>query len=117
MPGTSIGSHVKIEPFTSLRNSIIMEDTVIASHSSLSGAVIGEGCTLGEHTAVIFGTGILEISEAVVRSSCGVIMGNGVFSSPFVTYENSIIGNDVNVDGRTGLRIRAKIIPDQARVM
>jgi Nucleoside-diphosphate-sugar pyrophosphorylase involved in lipopolysaccharide biosynthesis/translation initiation factor 2B, gamma/epsilon subunits (eIF-2Bgamma/eIF-2Bepsilon) len=35
-PGTSIGSRVKIEPFSALKNSIIMDDVVIAPHCSIS---------------------------------------------------------------------------------
>ncbi len=116
-PGCSIGSRVIIEPFTTITSSILMDDVFLASHSALSQAVIGEGCTLGEHTVVIGGSGPLEIGNEIIRGSCGVIMGNGVFSSPHITCENSIIGNDVVIEARNTLRLRSKVIPDGTRVM
>lgn len=116
-PGTSIGSRVTIEPFTVVGNSLVMDDCTIASHSTVSSAVLGEACTLGEHTVITTGTGFLEIGQEAVWSSCGVIMGNGVFSSPMVIYENSVVGNDCNIDARNGLRLRSKVIPDRTRVM
>jgi len=116
-PGTCIGSRVVIEPFTVIRNSLVMDDCTIASHSTISSAVIGEACTLSEHTVVSAGSGFLEIGNGVVRSSCGVIMGNGVFSSPMVMYENCVIGNDCHIDARNGLRLHSKVIPDCTKVM
>ncbi len=116
-PGTSIGSRVTIEPFTVIGNSLVMDDCVIASHSSVTSAVLGEACTLGENTIITAGKGLLEIGNDVVSSSFGAVMGNGVFSSPRVTYENSVIGNDCHIDARNGQHIRSKIIPDKTRVM
>lgn len=116
-PGTSIGSRVTIEPFTMVGNSLIMDDCVIASHSSITSAVMGEGCTLGEHTVILAGSGYIEIGKSSIGSSCGVVMGNGVFSGPMIMYENCIIGNDVRLSPGTGLRLRSKVIPDQTRVM
>ncbi|HWQ63167.1 MAG TPA: sugar phosphate nucleotidyltransferase [Methanospirillum sp.] len=116
-PGTSIASRVVIEPFTVIGNSLVMDDCNIGSHSKISSAVLGEACTIGEHTIITAGTGFLEIGKEAIHSSCGVIMGNGVFSSPLVIYENSIIGNDCHIDARNGLRLRSKNIPDRTRVM
>jgi len=116
-PGTSIASRVVIEPFTVIGNSLVMDDCTIASHSSIMSAVLGEACTIGEHTVVTAGNGVLEMRGEAIRSSCGVIMGNGVFSSPLVIYENSVIGNDSHIDARNGLRLRSKVIPDHTWVM
>jgi NDP-sugar pyrophosphorylase family protein len=116
-PGTSIGSRVVIEPFTVIGNSLVMDDCTIASHSKVMSSVLGEACTIGEHTIISKETGILEFGNEVVRSSCGVIMGNGVYSSPLVMYGNSVIGNDCQIDARTNLRIRSKVIPDRTQVM
>lgn len=116
-PGTSIGSRVTIEPFTVVGNSLIMDDCTIASHSVVTSAVMGEACTLGEHSVITHGAGFLEMGEDAVRSACGVVMGNGVFSSPRVMYENSIIGNNSQITPRDGLSIRSQVIPDRSRVM
>ncbi|MDD1730099.1 MAG: NTP transferase domain-containing protein [Methanospirillum sp.] len=117
-PDTSIGSRVVIEPFSVLGDSLVMDDCIIASHSTVTSAVMGEACTLGEHTIIKPGSGIIEMGDEAVRSSCGVIMGNGVVSSPMIIYENSIVGNDCQIDGNNGpLRLRSKVIPDHTRVM
>jgi glucose-1-phosphate thymidylyltransferase len=117
LPGTSIGSRVSVEPFTVIGNSLIMDDCRIASHSSVTSSVIGEACTFGDHTMVSSGSGFLDLGKDPVRSSCGVIMGNGVFSSSMISYENSIIGNDCHIDGSNGLKIVSRVIPDRTRVM
>ena len=117
LPGTSIGSRVTIEAFSVVGNSLIMDDCTIASHSTVRSAVIGEACTIGEHTVITCGSGFLEIGKEAVRSSCGVVMGNGVFSSPLVLFENSVIGNDCQINAGTGIFLRSQVIPDQTRVM
>ncbi len=116
-PGTSIGSRVKIEPFTVIRRSILMDDVVIASHSSISGSVIGEGCTLGEYTSAMYASGFIPSGDAAIRAGCGVIMGNGVFCKPSVMFENTIVGNEVTIEGRTDLRFSCTRIPDKTRVI
>jgi len=67
-PGTSIGSRVKIAPFTVIRRSILMDDVVIASHSSISGSVIGGGCTLGEYTSAIYASGFIPSEDSAIRA-------------------------------------------------
>jgi len=116
-PGTSIGSRVKIEPFSIVRKSIVMDDVVIASHSSISGSVIGEGCTIGEYTSASYKTDFIGFEDKAVRSSCGVIMGNGVFCKSSVTFENTIVGNEVHIEGRSDIRFSSTRIPDKTRVM
>jgi glucose-1-phosphate thymidylyltransferase len=117
LPGTSIGSRVVIEPFSVVGNSIIMDDCTIFPYTKVSDSVIGEGCTLGEHSIITRGSGYLEIGSQPVRSSFGVVMGNGVFSSPMVMYENSVVGNDCLITPADGIRIRSRVIPDRTRVM
>lgn len=116
-PGTSIGSRVKIEPFSTLKNSIIMDDVVIAPHCSISGSVIGEGCTIGEYTSAVFMSGFIPYEENAVRSACGVIMGNGVFCKPSITFENTIVGNEVHIEGTSNLKFSCTQIPDKTRVI
>jgi len=116
-PGTSIGSRVRIEPFSVVRRSILMDDAVIAPHCSISGSVIGEGCTLGEYTSAHYAGGFIAFDDSAIRASCGVIMGNGVFCKPSVLFENTIVGNEVIIEGRTDLRFSCTRIPDKTRVM
>jgi glucose-1-phosphate thymidylyltransferase len=115
--GCSIGSRVRIEPFSSINNSILMDDVVIASHTSINSSVIGEGCTVSEFSSAICKNGFIQINEIPIPSSCGVIMGNGVYSGPSVIYENTIIGNDVIIDSRAGIKFSSANIPDKTRVI
>jgi len=115
--GTSIGPRVRIEPFSVIRRSIIMADVVIASHSALSGSVIGEGCTLGEYTAALYSRGYIPLEDGAIQAACGVIMGNGVFCRPSILFENTIVGNEVTIEGRSNLRFSCIRIPDKTMVM
>src|SRR5208337_1871913 len=42
MPNTSIGSRVTVEPFTFLGNMLVMDDSVVGSHSRVTDTIIGE---------------------------------------------------------------------------
>lgn len=116
-PGTSIGPRVRIEPFTTIKRSIVMNDVVVASHCSISGSVLGEGCTIGENSIVIQKEGYITINQVSTHSSCGVIMGNGVFCSPKMLFENVIVGNEVIIDAKSDKRFYCTVIPDKTLVM
>ncbi|NLV27525.1 MAG: NTP transferase domain-containing protein [Methanomicrobiales archaeon] len=116
-PGTSIGSRVTVNSHTTINKSIIMNDAVIASHCSISGSVIGEGCTIGENSLIVHKDGFIILDNTPIRSSCGVIMGNGVISSPNILLENVIVGNNVCIQGKSDKRFSNSVIPDKTQVM
>ena len=115
-PECSVGTRTVIEPYTSLTTSLIMNDCHIGSHSQLSCAVIGEGCTLLDNTIVSPRSGTLIIDEHPRITSFGVIMGDGVFSGPYVMFENSIIGNGSTIEGGR-IILSSRIIPDRGLVI
>lgn len=115
--GCSIGSRVVVEPFTVIKKSILMNDVVIGSHCSIGGSVIGNGCTIGENSMVVHKEGFITINTIPVRASCGVIMGNGVFCSHNMIFENTIVGNEVVIDSRSEKYFSCTVIPDKTRVM
>lgn len=115
MPNTSIGSRVRIEPFTMIGDALIMDDTSIGSHSRIMDSVIGERCNLADHTSASTASGLMEIEGAAILSEFGAILGDTVVSGPFSTYRNSIIGNNVTVEGQD--RITSRIIPDGSTVI
>jgi UDP-N-acetylglucosamine diphosphorylase / glucose-1-phosphate thymidylyltransferase / UDP-N-acetylgalactosamine diphosphorylase / glucosamine-1-phosphate N-acetyltransferase / galactosamine-1-phosphate N-acetyltransferase len=115
MPNTSIGSRVRIEPFTMIGDALIMDDTSIGSHSRIMDTVIGERCSLADHTSASTASGLMEIEGTAILSEFGVILGDTVVSGPFSTYRNSIIGNNVTVEGQE--RITSRIIPDGSMVI
>jgi glucose-1-phosphate thymidylyltransferase len=42
-PSTSIGDNVKVQAFTVLENSVVMDDVLVGPHSAISNSVIGSG--------------------------------------------------------------------------
>ncbi len=97
MPGTSIGSRVSIEPFTYVKNSIIMDDSGIGSHSRITDTVMAEGCVLGDHTTTAVGEDLFEIEGRVLKAGFGAILGDRVTSAPFTVFKNCLVGNNVTV--------------------
>lgn len=115
MPNTSIGSRSIIEPFSYLENAIVMDDSSVGSHSRIVDSVIGERCTLADHTSTCTRSGMLEIEGIATRSEFGAILGDTVSSGPFTAYNNSIIGNNVTIEGRISLASR--YLQDNSMVM
>ena len=115
MPNTSIGSRVTLEPFTMIGDALVMDDTSIGSHSRIVDTVIGERCTLADHTSSSRSSGLMEIEGAAILSEFGAIFGDTVVSGPFSTYRNSILGNNVTIEGQG--RLTSRIIPDGSMVI
>jgi glucose-1-phosphate thymidylyltransferase len=115
MPDTSIGSRVAVEPFTCIGNVLVMDDTAIGSHSRVMDAVIGERCTLADHTTFSSGTGLLEIEGNIIKSEFGAILGDTVSSGPFASFKNCIIGNNTRIEGKSS--VTSRIIPDSSMVI
>jgi UDP-N-acetylglucosamine diphosphorylase/glucosamine-1-phosphate N-acetyltransferase len=114
-PNTSIGSRVSLEPFTYIGNTLVMDDTIIGSHSRVMDTVIGERCKLGDHTSSNKATGLLDIEGIVIRSEFGAILGDNVTSGPFTIYKNSIIGNNTIIESKNP--VISRIIPDGSLVI
>jgi UDP-N-acetylglucosamine diphosphorylase / glucose-1-phosphate thymidylyltransferase / UDP-N-acetylgalactosamine diphosphorylase / glucosamine-1-phosphate N-acetyltransferase / galactosamine-1-phosphate N-acetyltransferase len=115
MPNTSIGSRVKMDPFTVIGDAIIMDDTVIGSHSRIIETVAGERCTLGDHTSVSIAGGLMDIEGCTIRSEFGAVLGDNVTSGPFTVYKNCVVGNNVTIEGQENVSSRA--IPDGSMVI
>ncbi|HNX16726.1 MAG TPA: sugar phosphate nucleotidyltransferase [Methanoregula sp.] len=114
-PNTSIGSRVSIEPLSLLGNSIVMDDSIISSHSRIMDSVIGERCILADHTSTVTACGILEIEGVPTRSGFGAILGDNVKCGPFARFKNCIIGNNVTLEGNRD--VISRIIPDSSLVI
>ena len=115
LPNTSIGSRVTIEPLSLVGNSLIMDDTHIASHSRVMDAVIGERCILGDHASTGREDGLLEIEGIPLRTSFGAILGDNVHCGSFSRIENSILGNNVISNGDQ--KILSRFIMDGSMVI
>ncbi|HSA38092.1 MAG TPA: sugar phosphate nucleotidyltransferase [Methanoregula sp.] len=115
MPNTSIGSRVNIEPFTLIGDVIVMDDTSIGSHSRIFETVIGERCTLADHTSVFKASGQTDIEGCSIRSEFGAILGDNVANGPFTVYKKCIVGNNVTIEGQDC--ISSSNIPDGSMVI
>jgi UDP-N-acetylglucosamine diphosphorylase / glucose-1-phosphate thymidylyltransferase / UDP-N-acetylgalactosamine diphosphorylase / glucosamine-1-phosphate N-acetyltransferase / galactosamine-1-phosphate N-acetyltransferase len=115
MPNTSIGSRVSVDPFTLLGDTIIMDDTTLGSHSRIINTIIGERCTLADHTSVCTAPGIMDIEGCVMRSEFGAIIGDNLVNSPFSGFRNSIVGNNVRIEKQE--HIFSRNIPDDSMVI
>jgi glucose-1-phosphate thymidylyltransferase len=114
-PNTSIGSRVHLEPFTVIGDAIIMDDTAIGSHSRIIDTVIGERCTLADHTSISKAPGLMDIEGCTIRSEFGAILGDNMTSGPFTVYKNCVVGNNVTIEGQTS--ISSRNIPDGSTVI
>jgi glucose-1-phosphate thymidylyltransferase len=115
LPNTSIGSRIIIEPLSLIGNSIVMDDTVIASHSRIVDTVIGERCMLADHTSTSITGGILEIEGIPIRSHFGAILGDNVTCGTSARLRNCILGNNVILEGNR--EITSRVIPDGSLVV
>jgi UDP-N-acetylglucosamine diphosphorylase/glucosamine-1-phosphate N-acetyltransferase len=115
MPNSSLGSRVKIEPFTFIGNSLIMDDTTIGSHSRIIDTIIGQGCQLADHTTTQVSSKLMNIEGTVIKPEFGAVLGDQVISGPFTLFKNCIVGNNVSIEG--GSRITSRILPDESMVI
>jgi glucose-1-phosphate thymidylyltransferase len=115
MPNTSIGARARIEPFCLIKNSLVMDDCFIGSHSRITDAVLGEGVILSDHVTTCTGASLLEIEGDVVRPAFGAILGDEVRAGSFTIFKNCIVGNNATIED--GKRIISSAIPDDALVI
>jgi len=115
MPNTSLGSRVKIEPFTLLGKSLIMDDTYVGSHSRIIETVAGQGCRMADHTTITSSASLMNIEGTVIKPEFGAVFGDQVTAGPFTIFNNCIIGNNVIIEG--GSRVVSRILPDDSRVI
>jgi len=78
-------------------------------------SVIGERCTLADHTSIYMTRGILEIEGFPTLSEFGAIIGDNVKSGSFVRFKNCIIGNNVTLEGNRD--VCSRVIPDNSLVI
>ncbi len=108
LPDTSIGSNCTIEPFTSISNSILMNNVKVGALSHISGSIIGEGVAMGAGFIAEEGDARIEADGMLKEACIGAIIGDntdiagGVLSSP-----GNIIGTRCKVG--SGIVVRSNI--------
>ena len=120
-PSTSIGDNVKISPFTEIKNSIIMDDVNIDTHSMISGSVIGDGTVIGSHFTVECGKSFLDFDaipmkndELIEVDKIGAIIGEDSRIGNHVVIGKNIIGANTKISSFKNIH---KNIPNNSIVV
>ncbi|MGA1866296.1 MAG: sugar phosphate nucleotidyltransferase [Thermoplasmatota archaeon] len=111
----SIGDNCKVEPFSVLKDSIIMDDVTIGSHSSIHQSVIAQGSTLGDFLGVEKCEYIIRLERYTATKVLGGIVGADCEISHHVSLAPGVIlGNGCKVGPMKALRDN---LPDGTNVV
>ncbi len=116
-PSTSIGDNVTIEPFTYIRNSVILDNTYVGSGSTIKNSIIGENNLIESHFITESGNNLMIELEGVLHHAdeLGTVLGDGNRVGCNVsTAAGTLVGTECRIE--TGAVIR-KQIPPHALVM
>ena len=115
-PSTTIGDNTVVHPFNEIRNSVIMDDVHIASHSTISHSVIGMGTHIGNNFSAMPGDTTAEIEQEFKKlKDTGVMIGeDSIVGDGVATEPGIIIGRQCKV---SSLNRITKNIPSKANVM
>ncbi|MBP2031080.1 glucose-1-phosphate thymidylyltransferase [Methanohalophilus levihalophilus] len=117
LPSTSIGKNVSIEPFTTIKNSIIMDNVRIGPHSHISHSVIANNTSLGPYfaTEAKDNTGIKLGNELVDAGKIGAIVGEDCEAGLRVlTKAGAIISKGCSIGSDTTIR---ELLPENSVVL
>lgn len=108
-PSTSIGDNVTVEPFTVIRNSLIMSDCGIGPHSLLSQCVLGYGTRVRSHLMAQSDDSYVNLEETFYRvPMIGTLIGEDCsIGSGVVMEPGTIIGPKSKI--MSGSRVRGNI--------
>jgi len=115
-PSTSIGNSVLVEPFSMIKNSIIMSNCSIGAHSYLSHCVLGYGSKSQSHLMAPGAESYVNISDEFYKvPHMGSIVGEDVaFGTGVVIEPGTIVGAGCKIS--SGSRI-TRNLPNKALVM
>jgi UDP-N-acetylglucosamine diphosphorylase / glucose-1-phosphate thymidylyltransferase / UDP-N-acetylgalactosamine diphosphorylase / glucosamine-1-phosphate N-acetyltransferase / galactosamine-1-phosphate N-acetyltransferase len=115
-PSTTIGNNCTIHPFSEIRNSIIMDDTHVGSHSSLNHSIVARGCRLGTNFSAIPGKTTMEVEGEFKKVDIlGALIGEDSTIGSTVIIEPGItIGRRCEINS---LKRISKNIPSETKVM
>ncbi|MCK5562151.1 MAG: NTP transferase domain-containing protein [Thermoplasmata archaeon] len=105
-PSTSIGDNVTIEPFTELKNDVIMNDVRIGSSSMISHSVIGSGTNLGSNFVAESSVEEVQLKDTLQElRHIGTIIGeNCVIGHNVVALPGTVIGANCKVASLKALK-------------
>lgn len=98
-PSTSIGNNVTIQPFSLIKNTIVMSDVRIGASAGISNSIISEGASIGQNFITESDRCYVELSDGFHDvSNFGTIVG-----------EDTVIGSSVIVDSGKIIGAKCKI--------
>ena len=102
-PSTVIGDNSVVHPFSELRNSLVMRECHIGSHSVCAQSIIGRGCRIRNHFSALSGRATVEVEgEYIPVESVGVAVGEDCnIGSHVVVTPGVIIGRRCSVASQT----------------
>ncbi len=104
-PNTSIGENCAIGPFTVVKGSIIMDDTVLGTHSSVNRSVIGNGCRIGDMFGIEQGENTILLEKRFTKKKLGAIVGSDCVISDHVSLgQGVLLGNCCRVGPQRHVR-------------
>ncbi|MFH1014258.1 MAG: bifunctional sugar-1-phosphate nucleotidylyltransferase/acetyltransferase [Thermoplasmatota archaeon] len=115
-PSTAIGDHSVIYPFTEIRNSTIMSDVRIGSHSSINHSILGRGCVLGDSVSTMSVDAIIETEEGFKKlNTIGAMVGDdSIIENHTVLEAGIIIGRKCKI---AAMKQISKNITSESEVM
>jgi glucose-1-phosphate thymidylyltransferase len=75
-PNTSIGENCSIGPFTVVKDSIIMDDSMLGTHSSVHRSVIGNGCRIGDMFGIEQEENTILLAKRFTTKRLGAVVGS-----------------------------------------
>jgi NDP-sugar pyrophosphorylase family protein len=98
-PSTSIGNSVLVEPFTMVKNSIVMSNCSIGAHSYVSHCVLGYGTRSRSHLMAPGAEAYVNISDEFFKvPHIGSIVGEDTtFGTGVVVEPGTIVGSGCKV--------------------
>ncbi|MBA1343391.1 MAG: glucose-1-phosphate thymidylyltransferase [ANME-2 cluster archaeon] len=111
-PSTSIGDNATIEPFTYIRNSVILDNTYIGSGSTIKNSIIGENNLIESHFITESGKNLMIELEGMLHHAdeLGTVLGDGNRVGCNVsTASGTLVGTECRIE--TGAVIRKQIPP------
>lgn len=113
-PATNIGNNVRIEAFTLVRNSVIMDDVSIGAGCSIKDSIIDKGCSIGDRFSTQSGQGDVKINGEHRSVEAGAMLGECcVVGDNVVAKPCTILGNNVKVGD---MKVVSGVIPDNSLV-
>lgn len=115
-PSTSLGDNVKVQPFSVLENSILMNDAFVGPHSTISNSVLGAGVRIASNLMASSGRADAQVEgERHVVDPLGALVGEDTEIRDGVVVEpGSIVGARCHVAAHS--RIRGNV-PNGTTVM